>query len=54
MTDSGNTTPEASDDNLGDLALEVLPPDSSKIGNVTAQEALGRVAGRQVGVGGRK
>ncbi len=42
MTDSATfTTPEASDEDLGDLLLEVLPPDGSTIGNMSAREALG-------------
>ncbi len=49
MTDSATfTTPEASDEDLGDLLLEVLPPDGSTIGNMAAREALGRAAGRQI------
>jgi hypothetical protein len=49
VTDSATfTTPEASDEDLGDLLLEVLPPDGSTIGNMSAREALGRVAGRQI------
>jgi len=34
------TTPEAGDEDLGDLLLEVLPPDGSTIGNLSAREAL--------------
>ena len=50
MTDSANfTTPEAGDEDLGDLLLEVLPPDGSTIGNLSAREALGRAAERQIG-----
>ncbi len=49
MTDSATfTTPEASDKDLGDLLLEVLPPDGSSIGNMSAREALGRAVGRQI------
>ena len=33
---------------LGDLLLEVLPPDGSPMGNRHAQEALSRVAARQI------
>jgi len=33
-------TPEAGDEDLGDLLLEVLPPDGSTIGNQSAREAL--------------
>jgi len=43
MTDSATfTTPEAGDEDLGDLLLEVLPPDGSTIGNLSAREALSR------------
>ncbi len=49
MTDSATfTTPEASDEDLGDLLLEVLPGDGSTIGNMSAREALGRAVGRQI------
>ncbi|MEB3168284.1 MAG: hypothetical protein VKK97_06065, partial [Synechococcaceae cyanobacterium] len=49
MADSATfTTPEASDDDLGDLLLEVLPGDGSTIGNLSAREALSRAAERQV------
>ena len=49
MTDSATfTTPEASDEDLGDLLLEVLPPDGSTIGNLSAREALSRAAERQI------
>jgi hypothetical protein len=49
VTDSATfTTPEASDEDLGDLLLDVLPPDGSTLGNMTAREALSRVAGRQI------
>lgn len=49
MTDSATfTTPEAGDEDLGDLLLEVLPPDGSTIGNLSAREALSRAAERQV------
>ncbi|MFM1900143.1 MAG: hypothetical protein RLZZ216_719, partial [Cyanobacteriota bacterium] len=49
MTDSATLiTPEAREENLGDLLLEVLPPDRSTIGNMSAREALGRAAGRQI------
>ena len=36
------TTPEAGDENPGDLLLEVPPPDGSTIGNLSAREALSR------------
>jgi hypothetical protein len=49
VTDSATfPTPEASDEDLGDLLLEVLPPDGSTIGNQSAREALSRAAERQV------
>ena len=49
MTDSATfTTPEADEEDLGDLLLEVLPPDGSTIGNLSAREALGRAAERQI------
>ena len=49
MTDSATfTTPEAGDEDLGDLLLEVLPPAGSTIGNLSAREALGRAAERQI------
>ena len=49
VTDSATfTTPEASDEDLGDLLLEVLQPDGSTIGNMSAREALGRAVGRQI------
>jgi hypothetical protein len=40
------TTPEAGDENLGDLLLEVLPGDG---GNQSAREALSRAAERPIG-----
>jgi len=49
VTDSATfTTPEAGDEDLGDLLLEVLPPDGSTIGNLSAREALSRAAERQI------
>ena len=49
MTDPATlVTPEASDEDLGDLLLEVLPPDGSTIGNLSAREALGRAVGRPI------
>ena len=53
MTDSATfTTTEASNEetgeDLGDLLLEVLPPDRSTMGNLSAREALGRAVGRQL------
>jgi len=45
VTDSATfTTPEAGDEDLGDLLLEVLPGDGTTIGNLSAREALSRVA----------
>ena len=54
MTDSATfATPEADEEetgeDLGDLLLEVLPGDGTTIGNMSAREALSRVAERQVG-----
>ena len=50
MTDSATfTTPEADDEDLGDLLLEVLPGDGSTMGNQSAREALSRATERQVG-----
>ena len=47
MTDSATfTTPEADEEDLGDLLLEVLPGDGSTIGNLSAREALSRAADR--------
>ena len=38
MTDSATfTTPEASDEDLGDLLLEVLPGDGRRIQNLSAE-----------------
>jgi len=49
VTDSAtSTTPQAGDEDLGDLLLEVLPPDGSTIGNLSAREALSRAAERQI------
>jgi hypothetical protein len=49
VTDSATfTTPEADDEELGDLLLEVLPPDGSTIGNLSAREALSRAAERPI------
>jgi type I restriction enzyme M protein len=49
VTDSATfTTVESEDEDLGDLLLEVLPPDGSTIGNLSAREALSRAAGRPV------
>ena len=49
MTDSAFlATPEADDEELGDLLLDVLPPDGSTIGNLSAREALSRAAERPI------
>jgi type I restriction enzyme M protein len=49
MTDSATfTTPEADEEDLGDLLLEVLPTDGSTMGNLSAREALSRAAERQI------
>ncbi len=49
MTDSAEFAAlQADDEDLGDLLLEVLPPDGSTIGNMSAREALGRAVGRQI------
>ena len=42
-------SPEAADEELGDLLLDVLPPDGSTIGNLAAREALSGAAERQIG-----
>ena len=33
---------------LGDLLLEVLPPDGSTLGNLTARQALSTAAGEEI------
>jgi hypothetical protein len=49
VTDSATfATPEAGDEDLGDLLLEVLPPDGSTLGIQSAREALSRAAERQI------
>ncbi|MFN9923556.1 MAG: hypothetical protein ACK55H_05980, partial [Cyanobacteriota bacterium] len=49
MTDSATfTTPEADEEDLGDLLLEVLPGDGSTMGNQSAREALSGAAERQI------
>jgi type I restriction enzyme M protein len=49
VTDSAIlATPEAVDEDLGDLLLDVLPPDGSTIGNLSAREALSRAAERPI------
>ena len=42
-------SPEAADEDLGDLLLDLLPPDRSTIGNLSAREALSGAAERQIG-----
>ncbi len=42
------TTPEGSEEDLGDLLLEVLPPDGSTMGNLSARESLSRAAERPI------
>ena len=41
---AASPAPSATDDDLGDLLLELLPPDGSAIGNGSAREALSRAA----------
>ena len=41
--------PSPAEDDLGDLLLEVLPPDGSTMGNGSAREALSRAAERPIG-----
>jgi len=49
VTDSATfTTPEAGNEDLGDLLLEVLPGDGSTMGNQSAREALSRAAERPI------
>ena len=49
MTDSATfTPPEEGDEDLGDLLLEVLPPDGRTMGNLSAREALSRAAERAI------
>jgi hypothetical protein len=44
VTDSATfTIPEASEEELGDLLLEVLSPDGSTIGNLSAREAASAI-----------
>ncbi len=50
MSDSAaSPAPSAAEDDLGDLLLELLPPDGSTIGNGSAREALSRAAARPIG-----
>ncbi len=49
MIDSATATAlQESQEELGDLLLEVLPPDGSTMGNQAAREALSRAAERQI------
>ncbi len=49
MTDSAAfTTPEAGEEQLSDLLLDVLPPNVITIGNLSAREALSRAAERLI------
>jgi adenine-specific DNA-methyltransferase len=45
---SPQTDPQPGEDDLGDLLLEVLPPDGSTMGNLSAREALSRAAERPI------
>lgn len=49
VTDSAPTTAITDPTELGDLLLEVLPPDGSTLGNLSARQALSRAAGREIG-----
>jgi hypothetical protein len=46
---AASPAPSAAEDDLGDLLLEVLPPDGSTMGNGSAREALSRAAERPIG-----
>ncbi len=46
---AASPAPSAAEEDLGDLLLEVLPPDGSTIGNGSAREALSRAAERPIG-----
>jgi type I restriction enzyme M protein len=46
---AASPAPSAAEDDLGDLLLELLPPDGSTIGNGSAREALSRAAARPIG-----
>lgn len=48
VTDSATFGITQSEEDLGDLLLEVLPPDGSTIGNMSAREALSRAAEQQI------
>ena len=49
MTDSATFSTTQSEEDLGDLLLDVLPPDGTSMGNQAALEALSRTAERQIG-----
>ena len=49
MTDSATFSTTQSEEDLGDLLLDVLPPDGTSMGNQAAREALSRAAERQIG-----
>ena len=48
MTDSATFSTTQSEEDLGDLLLDVLPPDGTSMGNQAAREALSRAAERQI------
>ena len=49
MTDSATFSTTQSEEDLGDLLLDVLPPDGTSMGNQAVREALSRAAERQIG-----
>jgi hypothetical protein len=49
VTNSATLGTSQSEEDLGDLLLEVLPPDGSTMGNLSAREAQSRAAERQIG-----
>lgn len=48
MTDSATYSTTHSEGDMEDTLLEVLPPDGSMTGNLSAREALSRAAERQI------
>ncbi len=46
MTDSATLSTTQSEEDRGDLLLDVLPPDGTSMGNQAAREALSRAAGQ--------
>ena len=46
VADSATYGITQSEEDLGDLLLEALPPDGSTMGNLSAREALSRAAGQ--------